>query len=254
MSGSKLKQCSLAARRVMLSLLLSLVSPLCFSVEIDKAIKLVSFINPPYVFESGSNEPGLLKHIISHLFARSNMHYELVLMPKKRAIIYAEMTDNTCVLPIERSQEREVKFTWISPILISNTGLFSLPGSHSDSPLITLTDAISFRIGSHLGSASGKYLTDMGFKVEAVPKNSSNIYKLKAGRIDLWESDVLTAGYIANQSGIVISKSVLDFFTHLHAIGCNPSIPTAKIERIRNSLKQMYRDGTIDRLNRDFMR
>lgn len=238
--------------RTALFLLLLLLSNSLVS-EQKQALSIISFVDPPYVFDDAQQEKGLVEIIISELFQRAGMEYDFYLMPKKRALIFAEKTPNTCVLPIERNQEREVKFTWISPILISRNGLFQTIDQHLDRKIITLMDAQPYRIGSHLGSASGAYLKGMGFEVEIVAKNSANIHKLRAGRIDFWETDAVAAHYISHTENIEIKKSALDFFTHLRAIGCNLSISPAVIKNIRKHLKQMYRDGSIDKINQEFM-
>ena len=235
-----------------LALVSLLLTTFCLGSERKQNIDLISFVNPPYVFEDNSNHSGMINKLAKELFKRAKISYTLKLMPKKRALIYAEKTDNTCILPIERNQEREVNFIWISPVLVSVTGLFQLSGQASDRSLITLMDALDFRIGSHLGSASGIYLSEMGFKVDAAPQNSANIYKLKANRIDYWESDILTAAYIAQQTNIAISASQLNFFTQLYALACNLSMPPNSIKAIRESLYEMYHDGTIDQITSQY--
>jgi polar amino acid transport system substrate-binding protein len=230
------------------------LSPEALSTEKRHEVNLVSFVNPPYMFDNNSNEAGLVNEIIKQLFERAKVSYTLQLMPKKRAIIYTEKTANTCVLPIERNQEREAQFVWISPILVSMTGLFGLPEQAMNQDIITLIDAKESRIGSHLGSASGIYLEGLGFEVDTVALNSANIHKLKAGRIDYWESDKLTAQYISQQSGIGISKSQLDFFTQLYAIACNLSTDSNSVKAIRETLYEMYHEGAIDRIISDYRR
>lgn len=220
--------------------------------EHEPTINLVSFVNPPYIFENDSEQIGMINKLSEQLFTRAEIKYTLELMPKKRALLYVEKTSNTCVLPIERNQEREVKFIWISPVLISVTGLFQLSERLNGYRLITIMDALDFRVGSHLGSASGTYLRELGFKVDSIPQNSANIYKLRAGRIDYWESDILTAKYISQQANIDISDSQLDFFTQLYAIACNPSMPPNSVKQIRNSLYDMYHDGTIDQITSEY--
>lgn len=245
MLGTKIKQ---AALHILITLQLIFLSINASGAAGDHTINLFSFVNPPYIFEQGTGQTGLMNKIIDQLFKRANVNYTLKLMPKKRALLLTEQTANTCVLPIARNQEREAKFSWISPVLVSIMGLYQLQDKAANKQLITLMDAQDYRIGSHLGSASGIYLEGLAFKVDYVPQNSANIFKLKAGRIDYWESDVLTAQYISKQSKIKISESQLDFFTHLHAIACSLSTPKDSVNAIRESLYEMYHDGTMDQI------
>ena len=112
---------------------------------------------------------------------------------------------------------------------------------------------LQYVIGSHLGSGTGEYLQSLGFKVDFIPQNISNAYKLKAKRIDLWETDQLTAAYASKVAKIELSPSHLDFFTNLRGIGCNPAIPEAIIEKMRSVLHDMYKTGGVERIQHSYM-
>lgn len=216
-------------------------------------LELISFPEPPYVFESdlypSDGIKGLATEIVDALLARTEISYHLKLMPPKRAIIYTSQTPNACVFPIERNQEREVQFTWISPILVSRSGLYPLADRPIERDLLTLSDVANLRIGSHLGSATGEYLDSLGYKVDSAARGDANAYKLQLNRVDLWASDAITAAYTAKTSGIKLGPSALNFFTTLRAIGCHPSVDSRLIEKIRSRLYGMYQDGTIDSIN-----
>ena len=215
-------------------------------------INFVTFIDPPYIF--GPKEPdkqGLVEVIFENLMLYTGISYSIQIMPAKRAEIYAQTTKNTCVFPIEKSQEREVFFSWVSPIIVSKQGFFTIP----DQPSIflqTLEDAKPYRIGSYLGSSIGEYLASFNYQVDFATKNEANILKLQAKRIDLWASDILTAAHISKHSGIEITPSKLDFFTTLRAIGCHPSIPEKTIKLMNKKLQAMYRSGHVYNIEKKF--
>lgn len=215
-------------------------------------LELVSFIEPPYVFQSDTAPTGevrgLATAIVDELLNSTGVSYQLKLLPPKRAIIYASQTPNTCVYPIERNQEREVQFNWISPILISRSGLYPLAGRPVEKKLEALVDAKQLRIGSHLGSATGEYLRSLGYEVDSASQGDANAYKLQFDRIDVWASDHLTAAYTAQTSGIKLGPSAFDFFTTLRAIGCHSSVSTQWIEKLSARLYAMYKDGSIEKL------
>lgn len=252
------------------SLLFSLLlihSQLTFSIE-NKQVRVlgnklekqrpyldfVTFVEPPYIFDPETNrQQGLVQVIMQQLMFNAGIDYTMTIMPPKRAELYAQFTPNTCVVPIEKSQEREVFFTWISPILVSNHGLFRL-ATHPPVLLETLEDARDFRIGSFLGSSIGDYLNSFSYQVDLATKNDANIQKLKAGRIDLWASDILTARYISQTAGIEISNSKLDFFTTLRAIGCNDEVDEQVISTMQKALQAMYKTGQMDEIVKSFHR
>lgn len=208
-------------------------------------INFVTFIDPPYIFDpKETHKKGLVEVIVDTLMRQTNIKYKIQIMPAKRAELYAKATENTCVFPIEKSQEREVFFSWVSPIIVSKQGFFSSPEQPSIF-LQVLEDAKPYRIGSYLGSGIGEYLASFNYRVDFATKNEANIQKLQVNRIDLWASDILTAEYISQHSGIHITPSKLDFFTTLRAIGCHLSISEKTIKRMHNELQAMYKSGQI---------
>ena len=215
-------------------------------------INFVTFIDPPYIFDpKETNQKGLVEVIIETLMRQTNIKYNIQIMPAKRAELYAQATENTCVFPIEKSQEREVFFSWVSPIIVSKQGFFTSP-KQSSIFLQVLEDAKPYRIGSYLGSGIGEYLSSFNYRVDFATKNEANIQKLKINRIDLWASDILTAEYISKLSGIEITPSKLDFFTTLRAIGCHLSVPEKTIKLMQKELQAMYRNGLILNIVQNF--
>ena len=133
-------------------------------------LDFVTFIEPPYFFDPAvSDNEGLVSIILKQLMQKAGINYRLTIMPPKRAELFVQFTPNTCVIPIEKSQEREVFFTWVSPVLISQTGLFQLASAPPVS-LRTLEDARPYRIGSYLGSSIGDYLSSFSYQVDLVGK------------------------------------------------------------------------------------
>lgn len=220
-------------------------------VQALEKINLVSFEDPPYVFSQGRLKTGLTVTYIDELMWRSKIDYELSIMPAKRALLQTLKSSNTCVFPIERSQEREVKYSWISPISISRYAFFKSPKKILP-PIRVLNDAKDYRIGTYLGSAMGEYLSSLGFSVDFASDNKANILKLNAGRIDLWAADTLNSKFIAKQANRDLPEPELVFFTTVKAIGCHPELDENIVKTLNRNLKQMYKDGTIDKLSRKY--
>tara|TARA_R110001592_G_scaffold336019_1_gene621130 strand:- start:33380 stop:34141 length:762 start_codon:yes stop_codon:yes gene_type:complete len=211
----------------------------------DNSINFVTFYDPPYIFNSAeTNKQGLVQIILKSLMDNIGIKYSIMMLPPKRAELFVQATPNSCILPIEKSQEREVLFSWVSPILVSKHGLFQMQ-KHKPILVEALDDARPYRLGSYLGSGIGDYLKSFGYQVDFANQNQANILKLSAGRIDLWASDILTAQYISKSENIEISASRLDFFTTLKAIGCHPSIDQDTIYKMNQELQWMYQTGQI---------
>jgi len=222
-------------------------------------LRLLTYENPPYVYvtqasgfnRKGPSKRGMAVEVIDLMMTRANVSYQLDIVPIKRGLIMALQQENACVFPIERSQEREVQFAWISPVIISHHGFYKAKSAKAMS-IRTLTDALPYNIGSFLGSGIGDYLTSHDFKVDHTSRNNANLVKLNAGRIDLWASDTLSAEYIAQEQGIELPRAELIFFTTLKAMACHRNVPEHIIRKLDFTLQSMYQDGSMERIHRIF--
>ena len=206
-------------------------------------IHLVTYQDPPFSYMENDGVTGIVVEYARELVMRAGFEYSIEMAPAKRALILANMQPDTCVFPIERSQEREVQYKWVSPILISRYGLYGRPDDDYD--IFVLNDAKNFTIGSSFGSSMGEYLESLGFVVDYAPNNEANVHKLFLKRIDLWASDTLSAPFLAEVNGFKLGQPQLEFFTTLRAMGCNTAMPDAHIDALSDTLMQMYRDGSI---------
>lgn len=201
---------------------------------------------PPYSIRDSENGTGASIDIISHLFTRTGFDFEIIIVPWKRAIRMTLSNQYTCVFPMQRNQEREANFHWISPILISQTGFYT----RKDSPLelITIDDAKGLIIGTYNGSAAAEYLTSWGYNVYTTPRDTPNIHRLMKKRIDVWAADTLSAKYLANKHKITNMKEQLVYFSTLRALACNTKVPEIKVNKLRKELKLMYTEGVIENI------
>jgi len=203
---------------------------------------------PPYSIRGsdGSNGTGASIDIISELFTRAAFDYEIIIVPWKRAMRMSLSDENTCIFPMQRNQEREATYHWVSPILITQTGFYT----RKDSPhrLVTIDDAKGLIIGTYNGSAVAEYLTSWGYNVYVTPRDAPNIQRLIKKRIDIWAADTLVAKYLATKHKITKMKEQLVYFSTLRALACNTKVPEMKVNKLRQELKLMYTDGTIEKI------
>jgi len=210
-------------------------------------LHLLSFEDPPYVNYQGEEKVGLAVDIIKQLMKRAHIRYKMDLVPAKRALIMASKQRNTCVFPVARSQEREVRFAWVSPIVISRYGFFKRQNDKT-MQIHSLTDALPYDIGSFLGSGIAEYLKGLSFEVDLAATNDANIIKLDAKRVDIWASDTLSAHYIMKTKNEGNASLALVFFTALKGMACHSDVSDSTIGRLSQTLKTMYQDGTIEQI------
>ncbi|MBL4941500.1 MAG: transporter substrate-binding domain-containing protein [Colwellia sp.] len=201
---------------------------------------------PPFSINNGGSGAGVSIDIVSQLFTRAGFDYHIKIVPWKRAVVTSLNDENTCVFSMPRNQEREASYHWISPIIITQTGFYT----RDDSPhkLVTIDDAKGLKIGTYNGSAVAEYLTSWGYEVKLTTKDAQNIYKLYNKRIDVWAADTLSAKYLANEHKITNLKEQLVYFSTLRALACNIKVSEIKVNKLRQELKLMYIDGTIEKI------
>ncbi len=232
-----------------------ILASLCFILMSLSSVQAATFTLlteelPPYAMKVGGKPAGATVEIVSKLFERTGLDYNLRIVPWKRAYVTTLEEKNTCIFPVQRSQEREVKFHWVSPIVITQTGFYTR--NDFDKNLSTLNDVEGLKIGSYKGSAAAEYLNSQGYKTSLITRDAPNIQKLKAGRIDVWAADTLTAVHMMKERGIKDVKESLVYFTTLRALACNLSTSSDTIDKLTVELKKMYTDGSVETIMKKY--
>ncbi len=214
----------------------------------DQALEYTLYTEelPPYSFSHEGKAAGLSVDIVSELFLRAGLRFDIRIVPWQRAYVATKNTPQACVFPLQRTQQREASFHWISPIVITRTGLYTLESSVYR--IRTLADIAELTVGTYRGSAASDYLRGFGFDVDITANEAVNLHRLRYQRIPVWAVDTLTAHFLAKQAGVDDLKEQLVFFTSLRSLACNLAMPDALIKRLNNLLNTMHKEGTIARL------
>ncbi|MBC9248994.1 hypothetical protein A9179_01770 [Pseudomonas alcaligenes] len=220
---------------------ISLLLLLVLSLPLHAELQLFAWERPPLV-EQGTdgNGQGLVIELTAELLRRTQTSYRLSFLPLQRALHQVQQQPDSCVLLVERQQEREPYYAWIGPLLISRLGLYA----KADDPLQlrSLEQARGLRILSHQGSGAGDYLQRVGLEVVYSNKESLNLSMLQRSRARLWAtSSAVVAALPANPP----PREVLPFLTLMEDIACHPRLDPALAQRLRDNLRQMYREGWV---------
>lgn len=210
-------------------------------------IKILTYPVAPFASQVKGVKQGFLIELVDALFIQANMTYQVYFYPLKRAMAMTEQNQNMCVLPVQRSQERESQFSWISPVMISRYGLFS--SVHKKRPLQVLSDAKKLTIGSFLGSGISEYLKGFNYTIEYTSNNSLSFKQLDRGYIDLWAAELISAKSVMKNANLELGDPELIFYTSMGAMACHPSMPKAQQKALQLALKELYQNGFIDNLN-----
>lgn len=213
----------------------------------EAPLQLLTFKAPPLVeIDNEDSYPeGITINLIERLFNLAKLDYELIKYPPQRALHMATSKTNTCVFPVERSQEREPRLAWLGPVAISRHALYSHP--NRPIPLTTLEDARPYRISSSIGSGVGDYLNSLGFDVELTRDTATALLMTEYERTHLWAADILAAPIIADQLDQRLGNRELVIYTTQRYMGCNLDTDPLLLEKLRDALTIMHdRDEVRD--------
>lgn len=211
----------------------------------QKSYTLAFSENPPFSMLQEAKPTGIAIDIMVKLFEQAKLPYHFLEVPLARAMLNAKKNANYCVFPVQRSQAIEAEYHWISPILITHSGLFVRPESRAS--FITLSDAKNMTIGTLRGSGDAEYLKSFGFKVEETNTQEQNLDKLFAKRFDVWATDVLSADYFIRKSANKDKnpKEALTFRVSLGSVACNLGMTKEDAAKLQQALGSMIKAGSL---------
>lgn len=228
-----------------ISLLLVLLG---LSLPLQAEVQLFAWERPPLIQQAADGQAvGLVAELAHELFRRAKTPYQLRFMPLQRALHQVQVQPNSCALLVERQQEREPRYVWIGPVLISRLGLYAL--ADDDLQLLSLEQAQGMSILSHQGSGVGEYLELSGLDVYYSNKESLNLRMLQRHRARLWATSSAVVSALQAEPA---PREVLPFLTLMEDIACHAQLDPALLQRLQVALRQMYVEGWVQGLYRRY--
>ena len=188
---------------------------------------------------------GLSTEIVRELFTRTKIDFEIIILPWKRAIDYAEKNKNYGVYSTTRNLKREKHFRWVGPLAPNNWSFFGKKGSGIH--IKSLKEAGQYRVGGYIGDALTEYIEEKGIPVDKSVLDDLNLDKLEKGRIDLWLAGNLLGAYRAQKAEIPV-EIVFTFQQSSLWIAFNKKTPDAIIDQLNKTMVAIKKDGTINRI------
>lgn len=215
----------------------------------QKAYTLEFAENPPFTMVENGKEKGVAINIVTKLFETAKVAYKFQSVPLARGMDDAKTKDYTCVFPVQRAQSNEAEYQWVSPVMVTDSGLF-IP-QDAKTVFNTLSDAKKLKVGALRGSGDAEYLKGHGFTVEEANSQDQNVKKLLGKQIDVWATDVLSANYFVHQSGNKgnAPKEAYIFRRTLGSLACNVKMPKADVDKLQTILDGMIKDGSLQKLS-----
>jgi polar amino acid transport system substrate-binding protein len=234
--------------RYAISALLACASIACAAPSIDFYVPEA----PPLTMLTVGDQHGIVGDVALQAIKLAGYSAHTLSPPWPRAQREVSIGKNLLIAPLTRTQSREDNYTWIAPVLTMDRAFFSL-----DRRVESFDEAKkTFKlIAVGLGSAQETRLRDEGFP-------DSQIYPLKIGenpaqmllkgRVDAWFNGVPESRYIWRQltdRPLVMGRVLMTANLYLACSkDCDPQI----VEKLRDAIDQLEKDGTIDRIEEQY--
>ncbi|MDO9193366.1 MAG: hypothetical protein Q7U12_10750, partial [Undibacterium sp.] len=115
---------------------------------------------------------GVLTEKIQEIMKRAGETTSIRSTSLARALLATQTEENTCMIGLRRTPERESSFNWIGPLITDDWVLYG----KKDNPrkLKNFEEAKPYRIGSYKNAATGLQLMEQGYKIEFASEDEDN--------------------------------------------------------------------------------
>jgi polar amino acid transport system substrate-binding protein len=225
------------------------------------SIKILTEEFPPYNFTENGRITGFSTEVVEAVLKEIRVQGDFQSMPWARAYETAQTSENTLIYSIGRTKEREKLFKWVGVVAPADFYLFSLQGKNLK--LDQLDEAKKYQTGTVNEDVGEQFLVVNGFvkgkNLQSSVKYEFNYEKLKLGRVDLWIIPELVAYYLARQAGddpakvLVKAHHIADLGSDGYYMAFGIKTPDALVDRFRNGLETIKKNGTFDALKRKWL-
>ncbi|MDT8989920.1 transporter substrate-binding domain-containing protein [Curvibacter sp. APW13] len=213
---------------------------------------------PPYNYlDANKQVAGLSTEVVKEVLRRAKLDYRINLYPWARAYHMAQEQANVLIYSIGRNAQREALFQWVDIIAPYNVYMYRLK-SRPEVQLQKVEQLSRYRIGAVRDDVRAQYLEKMGITAELVVEDSANARKLASQRIDLFPIDEIAMVALYRREGLdpaSVEKALAlpDLSAGLY-MAFSLKTPPELVERCRSALRDMRRDGTLDKIKSAYLR
>ncbi len=231
---------------------------LCMLVAVNNAsaadFKIMTEDYPPFNYTDNGKLTGLSTDVMMELGKRINHPTDFELLPWARAYQLIQKKDGQILFSMTRTEAREKLFKWVGPLASNNWVFFAKKGSGIT--VSSLDDAKQVKkIGAYKDDAAELFLKNEGFtNLDSVLKDTQNVPKLMAGRIDLWIVGELQGIHKAKAQGVHEDlEKVMDVKATQLYIAFSKNTSDEDIAKWQKALDDMKADGSYDTILKKYM-
>ncbi|MDK9704674.1 MAG: transporter substrate-binding domain-containing protein [Sulfuritalea sp.] len=227
-----------------------LIAALASTLEIAAAqtINLLTEDAFPFQYLEDKKLTGMAVEVVNEAFKRAGIAHKDEILSWKDAYDRTQIYPNTCVYSTARTENREVVFKWIGPIVENKWAAFAKKGFKGT--LSRPEDLAQYRVGVLQGDAKERYLKDLRitFRVpeadDARNPSKLTLNRMEPDKIDLWITGYYSGAHIAAKTGVKDVVPVWVFQSSENYLACNLSLPEATVGKLQKALDAMKRDGS----------
>ena len=223
-------------------------------------ITVVTEEYPPYNFTDNGTIRGCSTEIVEEMMKRARLQYTLMSYPWARTYNMAQEYPNVLIYSIGRSDKREKLFKWIDVVAPYDIYLYKLK-RRKDIAVANLGDARKYRTGAVRDDVRAQFLEKNGFEpginLDLVTMDIQNIRKMANDRIDLFPIDQLALAHILRLAGgrledyepVLYLKDLSAGLYLAFSLGTDDAL----VDRCREALAEIKKDGTYDAIMKKFL-
>lgn len=239
--------------RVLLVLILVLaVWPRCGHL---RAMTVITEESPPFNFIKDGRVTGSSTEVVREILKRLDQPEDIQVLPWARGFHMLQTQPDVALFSTTRIPDRERDFHWVGPLFTVHFDFYARRDASLQ--LRSLEDAKRVgAIATYKDDVKEALLRKLGFtNLDSSKSPVSNVKKLIAGRVDLWLFDNLGMPDIARQAGVdpIELKRVLPFRTFQSYIAISKQTPPSVVQRWRDALDSMVKDGTFQEISRRWL-
>ena len=226
----------IATRRFRLAAALFSAGMATVSVAEAEPLRLFTEDYTPFNFRENGRYVGIGADQVIKIMDRAGIPYSIEMVPWARAIGSAGSDPMTCVFTTAHTEDRDGKFKWVEPLILSPTTLMKRAGSGITPK--SLDEAKKLIVGTQRNDFTHELLVKHGFpKIELTSVIDLSVKQLIGGRVDL----VMVSSTYYDQlkrEGVPV-EAVLQLDPLRYAIACNPSVPDTIITSMQGELDKL---------------
>ena len=199
----------------------------------------------PFNFRENGKYVGIGADQVVKIMDRAMISYSIEMVPWARAIGSASSDPMTCVFTTAHTEDRDGRFKWVEPLILSPTTLMKRAGS-GIAPK-SLDEAKKLIVGTQRNDFTHELLVKHGFpKIELTSVIDLSVKQLIGGRVDLVMVSSTYYDQLKREGAPV--EAVLRLDPLRYAIACNPLVPDAVIASMQGELDKMIASGEQTRI------